>query len=120
MTRTPGSAGGDRDHVSEISLPDQIRDAAAFIRERSPLEPRVGLILGTGLGDVSGVIENPVRIPYQDVPGFVVSTSEKLSGLALAAALPARSRKQADTYLSPSVSTGSVHTSMDIPGEYGM
>ncbi|MGA2503865.1 MAG: purine-nucleoside phosphorylase, partial [Anaerolineales bacterium] len=36
--------------------------------------PRIGLILGTGLGGVAGVIENSVVIPYQEMPDWPVST----------------------------------------------
>ena len=66
--------------MPETSLPERIENAAAFIRERSPAAPRVGLILGTGLGDVSGAIERPVRIPYPEIPGFVASTAESHAG----------------------------------------
>mgnify|MGYP002623635266 CR=1 FL=1 len=57
-----------------------MEQAAAFIRGKSSTEPRVGLILGTGLGDVSGAIQNAVRIPYGEIPGFVRSTAESHAG----------------------------------------
>jgi purine-nucleoside phosphorylase len=62
-------------------LREQIDRAAAFIRARAPLTPRVGLILGTGLGDVSGAVRKPVRIPYAEIPGFVRSTAESHAGV---------------------------------------
>jgi xanthosine phosphorylase len=41
------------------------------IRSRAPgIEPRVGLILGSGLGGLAAAIEQPVAIPYEDLPGF--------------------------------------------------
>jgi purine-nucleoside phosphorylase len=58
-----------------------IRQAADFVRGKSKLVPRAGLILGTGLGDVSDSIESPVRIPYDEIPGFVPSTAESHAGL---------------------------------------
>jgi purine-nucleoside phosphorylase len=54
--------------------------AKAFIRERTALEPRVGIILGTGLGDVSSSIHDTVRIPYDEIPGFAASTAHGHAG----------------------------------------
>lgn len=45
-----------------------------IIRERTDFEPEVGLILGSGLGDYAEQIENPIVIPYSDIPEFPVST----------------------------------------------
>lgn len=39
-----------------------------------------GIILGSGLGDVSGEIKNPVKILYKDIPNFPVSTVKGHSG----------------------------------------
>ena len=46
--------------------------AAEVVRERARgrAASRVGLILGSGLGPVAGLIEEPVAIPYGDLPGF--------------------------------------------------
>jgi len=40
----------------------------------------VGIILGSGLGDVSGEIKNPIKISYKDIPNFPVSTVKGHSG----------------------------------------
>jgi purine-nucleoside phosphorylase len=40
----------------------------------------IGIILGSGLGDVSGEINNPVKILYKDIPNFPVSTVKGHSG----------------------------------------
>jgi xanthosine phosphorylase len=46
-------------------------DAAAVIAERaSGFEPRLGIILGSGLGAVAEALEDAVTIPYGDLPGF--------------------------------------------------
>lgn len=44
------------------------------IREFTGLEPEVGLILGSGLGDYADKLERPVKIAYRDLPDFPVST----------------------------------------------
>jgi purine-nucleoside phosphorylase len=50
------------------------RAAADAVRARIRVQPRVGLILGSGLGGIADAIESPARIPYRDVPGFPVAT----------------------------------------------
>jgi len=38
-------------------------------------KPHVGIILGSGLGKLADEIENPLVIPYKDIPGFPTSTA---------------------------------------------
>jgi len=42
--------------------------------------PRVAAVLGSGLGRVADAIENPIEIPYKDIPHFVRSTVEGHAG----------------------------------------
>ena len=50
--------------------------AADYIREQiGGLTPNVGIVLGSGLGRLADKIEDPVVIPYKDIPGFPVSTA---------------------------------------------
>lgn len=45
------------------------------IKKHAPgFKPKIGLILGSGLGALAEQIKNPVRISYKDLPGFPVST----------------------------------------------
>ena len=44
--------------------------AAAAINERSGLRPRVGVVLGSGLGAVADAVADPTTIDYGDLPGF--------------------------------------------------
>lgn len=48
--------------------------AVASIRSRSPLQPAIGVILGSGLGNFAAHVEDAVTIPYADIPHFPQST----------------------------------------------
>lgn len=58
----------------------QIREAAKFIEDKGVVRPQIGLILGSGLGVLAEEIENPVSIPYEEIPHFPVSTVEGHAG----------------------------------------
>ncbi|WNC17175.1 purine-nucleoside phosphorylase [Brevibacillus brevis] len=49
-------------------------EAVAFIQPKLAETPTIGLVLGSGLGVLADEIENPVVIPYHEIPGFTVST----------------------------------------------
>jgi len=49
--------------------------AAKFILSKMKLRPRVGLVLGSGLGAFADEMDAAVRIPYAKIPGFPVSTA---------------------------------------------
>ena len=59
---------------------EKIRATANFIKEKSKLNPDIGIILGTGLGGLVNEIEIVDSIPYQEIPNFPVSTVEGHSG----------------------------------------
>ena len=52
----------------------KINETVKFIRERIVSTPKVGIILGSGLGDLASEIETTTNIPYTEIPGFPVST----------------------------------------------
>ena len=53
---------------------DAIHEAVAFIRSKSSIQPAVGVILGSGLGNVVDAIDVDVAIPYGEIPGARAST----------------------------------------------
>lgn len=61
-------------------MKDRIERAAAFIKQNLPESPKIGLILGSGLGILADEIENPVKLKYEDIPEFPVSTVEGHAG----------------------------------------
>lgn len=52
-----------------------MRDAVAYIRARSRLEPRVAVVLGSGLGAFAEELADHTEIPYAQIPGWPVSTA---------------------------------------------
>lgn len=58
----------------------RVKEAAAFVRSRTRLRPRVALVLGSGLGGLADAIERDATIPYASVPHFPQSTVEGHSG----------------------------------------
>jgi xanthosine phosphorylase len=58
-------------------------EAAAVMTERSGLRPRVGVVLGSGLGDVADAVTNPTVIDYADLPGFPEPTVAGHGGRAV-------------------------------------
>src|SRR5580698_1963355 len=54
--------------------------AVDAIRERAKVSPRVGIILGSGLGGFASQVEGAVAIPYGEIPGFPQSTVAGHSG----------------------------------------
>jgi purine-nucleoside phosphorylase len=63
------------------------RLAADSLRSRIGVKPRVGIILGSGLGGIASAIENAVRIPYREVPGFPGATVVGHAGELIAGTL---------------------------------
>lgn len=55
-------------------------NAAIFLKEKYTKTPKIGLILGSGLGVLADEIEEPVKIPYHQIPDFPVSTVEGHAG----------------------------------------
>lgn len=56
-------------------LIDRVNKSVAYIKSITDLSPKIGLVLGSGLGDFVDQIDNPVIIPYEDIPNFPVSTA---------------------------------------------
>ena len=60
---------------------DQVAEAADFLKARlGSLDARVGIVLGSGLGAAADAVENPVIVPYSEIPHFPQSTVEGHSG----------------------------------------
>jgi len=53
---------------------ERVAEATRAIKARGALQPRVALILGSGLGDLADSIDAPVAVPFREIPNFPVST----------------------------------------------
>ena len=60
--------------MSETISLEQIDEIATLIRSRTSYRPRVGLILGSGLGTLAATVEEASIIPFQELPGWPLST----------------------------------------------
>lgn len=61
-------------------LVQRMDEAVSAVRARTDFVPRVGIILGTGLGALADMIDVDTAVPYADVPGFPEPTVETHSG----------------------------------------
>jgi purine-nucleoside phosphorylase len=58
--------------MTEPALLGRLEDTARSIRGKREAAPRVGLVLGSGLGSFAQKLENRVAIPYEEIPHFPV------------------------------------------------
>ncbi len=64
---------------------EQVAEAAQFLRTKfGKLAPRVGVVLGSGLGGVANRVTESIQIPYREIPHFPQSTVEGHSGRIVA------------------------------------
>ena len=56
-------------------------EAVARIRQETGAEPRIGVVLGSGLGGLADALENGVEIPYSEIPGWPVATAVGHAGV---------------------------------------
>lgn len=66
--------------MSELTVLERIKEAAAYIRKEIGFDPQIGLILGSGLGVLADLIEKPIVLDYAHIPHFPVSTVEGHAG----------------------------------------
>ncbi len=59
---------------------EKIQAAANYLKGQTNTKPRIGLILGSGLGVLAEEIQAPVKTPYEEIPDFPVSTVEGHAG----------------------------------------
>jgi len=68
------------ERMASTGLYERAEHATRVIRSRISVEPRIALVLGSGLGGFADDFEEAVSIPYEDIPGFVRSTAQGHAG----------------------------------------
>ena len=68
-------------------LKEKVKETVDFIRKKTTLAPDVGIILGTGLGQLAQSIEIESTITYDQMPHFPISTVESHAGRLIFGAL---------------------------------
>lgn len=67
---------------------NQVNEAASYLRDKlNNLAPRIGMVLGSGLGAIADSVVEPVIVPYAEIPHFPQSTVEGHSGRIVAGLL---------------------------------
>ena len=68
---------------SYTTIYQRIRSAVEFLRSRAPHQPRVGIILGSGLGKIADQVTDGISIPYSEIPHFHGTSIEGHAGTLL-------------------------------------
>jgi len=61
----------------------RLDELEAAVRARTPLVPRAGIVLGSGLGDLAGQLSDATAIPFADLPGWPAASAPGHSGRLL-------------------------------------
>jgi len=65
------------------NLKQTINEALEFIRSKTKFSPKIGIILGTGLGSLAEGIKVESKISYTEIPHFPISTVESHAGFLI-------------------------------------
>jgi purine-nucleoside phosphorylase len=68
------------ERMASTSIYERAEHATRIIRARTTVEPRIAVVLGSGLGGFADDFDEPVAIPYDEIPGFVRSTAQGHAG----------------------------------------
>lgn len=67
--------------MTELNYLEQIQAAASYIKLKAvDFKPSIGIVLGSGLGELGDRLDNPMYIYYNEIPHFPVSTVEGHAG----------------------------------------
>ena len=67
--------------MEPVITAQNVAEAAEYVSAAKPgFVPRAAIILGSGLGQLAGVIENATQVPYEDVPHMPASTVDMHAG----------------------------------------
>ena len=58
----------------------QLNESVAYLENKGFSNPKIGIVLGTGLGQLVNEIENPIEAHYNHIPFFPLATVEFHTG----------------------------------------
>src|SRR5690349_13885111 len=61
--------------IRPMDQPTRLAALEAAVRARTSLVPEVGIVLGSGLGGLADDLEDPVAIPFSELPGWPPATA---------------------------------------------
>ena len=56
--------------IQPFEQPARLEALVEAVQGRTAITPRVGIVLGSGLGGLGDAVENPVSIPFDEMPGW--------------------------------------------------
>ena len=65
------------------SLYEKVQQSAEYIQARITKRPKIAVVLGSGLGNLTADFTEPEELPYQEIPNFPVSTVQGIKVLCL-------------------------------------
>jgi len=71
------------DRLAPADFAARLDALEAAVRARTTLVPRVGLVLGSGLGDLAGSVEQAVAVPFAELPGWPAASAPGHAGRLL-------------------------------------
>jgi len=76
--------------IPPVDQPARLAALTAAVRERTALVPDVGIVLGSGLGDLAAELVDPIAIPFAELPGWPAATAPGHAGRLLLGELGGR------------------------------
>ena len=58
------------------NIPDKIKETVNYLQQKGIKQPKVAIVLGTGLSAMVDTIDKAITIPYNDIPNFPAATVE--------------------------------------------
>lgn len=59
---------------------DQVQETVKYLKDKTNFTPEIGIVLGSGLGNLTADIKIEFEIPYEQIPNFPVSTVQGHKG----------------------------------------
>jgi purine-nucleoside phosphorylase len=76
--------------IAPVDQPGRLAALVDAVRQRTPLAPEVGIVLGSGLGGLADDLEDAVAIPFDALPGWPAATAPGHVGRLLLGRLAGR------------------------------